>query len=313
MPNHPPAPVQNLINVLGPMPGEDECNALKDKHKVTTRSHDQGAANLPNTQSHHILQNAAVGGTIPRSAAQAVLLPIKVHQTINRLQVARNCPGPAPTSLGKLVVNARDDLATALKKKKPDGLGIKDPEATQLASCVTKEAVDKGQALNKNKLGPNTRVKQPKGCLAAGTLVWLEGGRRLAAEHIRPGMTLSTGHVVRSVGGCGAPMVEIVTVSDVLVIAGRHRVRLAGGATRAAGRVSPGDLLLGAGRPVRVVSVRPRADVRQAFSIATDESDVLVGVGGLSIEGRETTRSPAEQAAACRRSMKESLHAAETT
>ncbi len=286
MPNHPPAPVQNLTAVLGPTPTRDECKALKDTHMVKTRAHDKGAAKLPNTQSHHILQNAAVGDVIPYASAQAVLLPTSTHKIINKLQRERNCPGPAPTTLGPLLVNARDDLATAFKADKPQGLGIKDPEATDLANCVASEAADAGQAANNNELTQDTGVNQPKGCVAEGTLVWLEGGRRVPVEEIRVGMVLSTRHVVLALGGCGASMVEIVTPGDVLVVARQHRVRMAMGEYRAAGRVSVGEQLLGAKGPVQVLASRNRHDVTKAFSVTTERGDVRIGRDGVWIEGR---------------------------
>ena len=232
MPNNGPTPVLNSIAVT--KHSKIKCDAVKAKFNIKTRKHAKGGSG--NIESHHICQDKAMTGLISKYSGHAILLTKSVHRRINARQIARNCPGPGPTTFSELQISAREDLRTVLKGKKHNGNTMTDAEAKIAADCLVEESVRATQANRKKKkrkyLTQNSRVKKVKGCFARGTLIWLNNRVKVPVESLQPGDIIETNEGTRTVvltDTCVTSLIEVEIEHSWVRMAPFHRVLLTNG------------------------------------------------------------------------------------
>lgn len=247
MANHPPAPVLESVSVV--VRAHKECEDIKDKYDIDSGTHGNNPSKS-GKQSHHILQNAAMKNSngnriISTYSGYAVMLqggshvPGSEHDIANKHQAARTRKenkNPTPT-FGDLKKNAKADLAAALQHGKPSR-GMSDKEAEIYADCLVLQAEKelenyrKKNNLRPTKLKDGNRTRAPRGCFAAGTLIWLSGGRWINVEDLTNGCLVENRsgnkRVIRT-GGCINELIDIRLAGVSIQIAPFHRLRLSCG------------------------------------------------------------------------------------
>lgn len=289
MPNNPPTPVLNSMSFSPP--SDATCTQIKAKYNIKTRKHKKGGSG--NIESHHILQDKAMTGLISKYSGHAILLTKSVHRRINARQIARNCPGPGPSSFGELQDSARDDLKAVLKGKKHKGNTMTSAEAQIAADCLVAEAVVATQANRKKKgkkyLSQNSKVKKVKGCFAIGTLIWVNDRVKVAVESLQPGDTIETNKGPRNVvltDICVTTLIEIEIGDSLIAMAPFHRVLLKNGRFLRSDLLKVGHQVDTAHGPQRVQDVRFIDYAHNLVSFALETSSICrVGVNGLMVEG----------------------------
>jgi hypothetical protein len=307
--NHPPAPVLERLDVV--IHGDADCEALKVTYGVATGKHGanpKGGA----VQSHHILQNAAMKNAagkriISTYSGHAAMLnggscsPGSEHDIANKHQAARarkdaKAANPRPT-FGQLKQWAKGDLAAAFQHGNPSR-GMTNKEAEMLADCITNEAIEALQnhrtRRGKPRLNDNSRVTNPRGCFALGTLVWTVTGPR-PVESLARGDALQgpngIQHVTRT-DVCFNNVVEIELdgAGETLSLSSTHRVLLARGRYVAAAMLRAGhELATKAGVPAVVTCVRPREDGARIIGVGVSvQSVAFIGRRGVTVEFPDT-------------------------
>jgi hypothetical protein len=291
--NNAPTPVLESIAVA--INTDEDCAAIKSRFGIETRTHRKGADSSSGMESHHILQDKAMTGNISKYSGHAVLLNGKsggTHDVVNASQIARNCPpgsggGAGPTTFGALQQAARDDLVKGFKQE-----GKTDEEAKKLADCLVAEAVAATQDNRAKKKKPyltqNSPVSPVQGCLASGTLVWLDAFERIPIETLRVGTMIAARsaecRVVRT-DQCWARVVSIAIDGEVVRLAPYHRVRLPTGRSIRVDALRTGHTLCTVNGPAHVTRVESADRAERVFNFGLGHADACrVGRCGLWVE-----------------------------
>ena len=296
---NPPTPASEGISPA--MRKAAECKKLKGDYKVVTRTHRRGAKASSNRESHHVLQDKAMKGLISKYSGFAILLTKTEHKIANAHQTARNCNGGkecvGAATFGELKKDAKGDLEKALenRKNKDTGKPISKAKAKKLAQCIVDEAekeTNKKRKKSKNKkqrrpLKSKDKVKGVKGCLAAGTLLWMDDGARVDVAQLFEGMLLGTSdgaRPVQRVARCNGRVQRLVVDGEQIDLSPQHYVQLANGSLRRADALIAGHVVNTHAGPRALTSTHSDHTRSALFSIALPAHAVChVGAAGLSI------------------------------
>lgn len=296
---NPPTPATEGVNPA--LQKKLECDKLKADHKVVARTHKKGAKASSSKESHHVLQDKAMTGRISKYSGFAVLLSKTEHKIANALQTKRNCvggrEGMGAKTFGQLKKDAKSDVTAALKnrKNKDTGKPISGAKLKKLAQCIVDEAVretQKKRKKNKNKkqrkpLKNDDSVKPVKGCLAAGTQVWLGNGEQINVAQLTEGMLIQTPYgarPVQRVGQCRGQVRRLQLGGEQIDLSPQHFVQLANGSMRRADALLPGHVVRTRSGPKALTATRINDSHNVLFSVALPAHAVCyVGAIGLNV------------------------------
>jgi hypothetical protein len=294
--NHPPTPA--VESPTDPGSGVD-CEALKVKYGIDVNTYSKHKkVKSKKNNSHHILQNATVEEYISKGEGLCVLLGNAHSGTPHQITTARQnerrdnkkngTPGAMPaTNVGELKDLSKGDLTESFKKQ-----GIPEPDASDLADCLVKEAEKQMKKAAKRDedtdVDDDSSVEETGGCFPARTLIWLDHHVR---RHIT-GVTSSdsiaglarTRPVVRR-DWCMSRLIRLQLRHDVIALAPFHRVLTADGRYRRADALRAGMAVRTDTGTDTIVRVQRHLTPRRIHSVGVGEAfECRIGRSGVWVE-----------------------------